>query len=691
MVGLARTDLDGRFVEANRKLCELLGYTADELRTLTTSRLTHPEERDQQERLDRELLSGKRNSFSSETRYFRKDGELLWIRRTATLLDSAVEGEPALVQVFEYVAERRELEERFRATFDHASVGIMHSSLNRQILAVNRKFCEMVGYTAEELQLGSVRRVHHPDDSDADQSFEKQLVAGEIDSFAFEKRYIRKDGSVFWANRTVSLARDEAGRPKYFIRVIEDISARKEAEKKLIYLAHHDALTALPNRTLIREHLAAALGRSARNDRRLAVLFVDLDGFKLANDTHGHEAGDTLLKVVANRLLTQLRQGDKVGRLAGDEFVLICEDLDDPTAISLLAQRIKDTLRQPVTFRETQLVVTASIGIAIGHGSSHSVDGLLVSADTAMYGIKSKGGDGWQFFSEDLQAQAQQRIAITNGLRLAIERDELYPRFQPIVAAQSGQIVGAELLLRWRSPEGEVSPGVFIPIAEMTRSILPIGRWVFREGCRAQVAWRRRWGDRAPYVSVNVSARQLSEETLVPDFAAILEATGADPDLIHLEVTETALMADVESGARVLNDLSRLGLHIAIDDFGTGYSSLAQLTRLPVGVLKIDPTFIAGIEEHREGRTVVRAIIGLGQALGLLLVAEGVETPCQLLELQNCGCDLVQGYYFHRPLDEGTFIAIVDSELAGKALDQVACGGQPSSASQRLHQSLRST
>jgi len=674
MVGLACTDLHGRFVEANRKLCELLGYTADELRTLTTSRLTHPEERDQQERLDRELLSGKRNSFSSETRYFRKDGQLLWIRRTATLLDSAAEGEPALVQVFEYVAERRELEERFRATFDHASVGIMHSSLDRQILAVNRKFCEMVGYTAEELQLGSVRRVHHPDDSDADQSFEKQLVAGEIDSFAFEKRYIRKDGSVFWANRTVSLARDGAGRPKYFIRVIEDISARKEAEKKLIYLAHHDALTDLPNRTLIREHLAAALGRSARNDRRLAVLFVDLDGFKLANDTHGHEAGDTLLKVVAHRLLTQLRQGDKVGRLAGDEFVLICEDLDDPTAISALAQRIKDTLRQPVAFRETQLVVTASIGIAVGHGSTHSVDGLLVSADTAMYGIKSKGGDSWQFFSEDLQAQAQQRIAITNGLRLAIERDELYPRFQPIVAARSGQIVGAELLLRWRSPEGEVSPAAFIPIAEMTRSILPIGRWVFREGCRAQVAWRRRWGERAPYVSVNVSARQLSEETLVPDFAAILEATGADPDLIHLEVTETALMADVESGARVLNDLTRLGLQIAIDDFGTGYSSLAQLTRLPVGVLKIDPTFIAGIEQHREGRTVVRAIIGLGRALGLRLVAEGVETPRQLLELQACGCDLVQGYYFHRPLDEGTFMAIVDSELAGKALDRVGSG-----------------
>jgi diguanylate cyclase (GGDEF)-like protein/PAS domain S-box-containing protein len=686
-VGLAYTDLCGRFLEANRKLCELLGYTADELRTLTTSQLAHPDERDQQERLNSELLSGKHDSYTTEDRYFRKDGELLWIRRTVTLLDRSADNEPGLVQVFEYAAERRELEERFRATFDHASVGIMHSSLDRTILAVNRKFCDMVGYTSEELQLGSVRRVHHPDDSDADQSLEKQLVAGKIDSFAFEKRYIRKDGSVFWANRTVSMVRDDMGRPKYFIRVIEDISARKEAEKRLLYVAQHDALTDLPNRTLIREHLTAALGRSARNDRRLAVLFVDLDGFKLANDSHGHEAGDTLLKVAAKRLLTQLRQGDMVGRLAGDEFVLICEDIDDPGTISQLAQRIQETLRHTVAFRDTHLVVTASIGIAIGHGSTHSVDGLLASADTAMYEIKSRGGDGWQFFSEDLHAQAHQRIAITNGLRVAIERNELYPRFQPIVAAQSGQIVGAELLLRWRSPEGEVPPAAFIPIAEATRSILPIGRWVFREGCLAQVAWQQRWRDQAPYVSVNVSARQLSNETLVADFAAILEATGADPDRIHLEVTETALMADIDTGSRVLDDLARLGLHIAIDDFGTGYSSLAQLTRLPVGVLKIDPTFVAGIEEHREGRTVVRAIISLGRALGLRLVAEGVETAHQLVELQACGCDFVQGYYFHRPLDELSFISVVDGGLADKGLSPVrltcTTGGTPGQADTR--------
>ncbi len=671
MVALAYTDLEGRFIEANRKLCELLGYTAEELRGLTTSELTHPDERAEQERLTRNLLESNHTSISSETRYCRRDGEFLWIRRTATLLVGLQHSEPRLVQVFEQTAERRELEERFRATFDHASVGIMHSSLDRRILAVNRKFCEMVGYSAEELQLGSVKRLHHPEDSDADQAFEKQLVAGEIDSFSFEKRYVRKDGSVFWANRRVSMARDEQGRPRYFIRVIEDISARKEAESKLKYVAHHDALTDLPNRTLIREHLTAALARSARNDRGLAVLFVDLDGFKLANDTYGHEAGDLLLQTVASRMRAQLRQGDLAGRLAGDEFVVICEDLEDEAGISGLAQRIKDALRQPVAFRDTQLVVTASIGIAIGHGSSQSVDGLLAAADTAMYGVKGKGGDGWQFFSDALQTQAQQRIAITHGLRFAIERNELYPRFQPIVSAQNGTVVGAELLLRWRSADGDISPAIFIPIAEMTRSILPIGRWVFREGCRAQTAWRQRWGDQAPYVSVNVSARQLSEETLVRDFTEILQATGADPHRIQVEVTETALMGDVEAGARALDDLSRLGLRIAIDDFGTGYSSLAQLTRLPVSILKIDTTFVAGMEQGREGRTVVSAIIGLGRALGLQLVAEGVETAGQLLELRAFGCDLFQGYYFHRPLDEASFIAVVDGELADGSPDPV--------------------
>ncbi|MDO8933859.1 MAG: EAL domain-containing protein, partial [Rhodocyclaceae bacterium] len=437
---------------------------------------------------------------------------------------------------------------------------------------------------------------------------------------------------------------------------------RKRAEEELTRRATHDPLTGLPNRALIRERLANALQRSKRQGLSVALLFVDLDGFKLVNDTHGHEAGDALLKVVAARLLEQVRPGDTVARLAGDEFVILCEQLEQPATISTLAERINDSLRQTVDFDGIPLFVTASIGVAIGHGSTHSADDLLRSADTAMYAVKEKGRDGWQFFSDSLQDQARQRLVITQGLRLALERNELSPRFQPIVDAASGRIVGAELLLRWHPPEGEVSPAVFIPIAEMTGSIVAIGAWVFRHACRAEADWRRRWGVDAPYVSVNVSARQLGEETLAEDFAAILAETAADPSRLLLEITETSLMADVESNLRVLRRLADLGLRVAVDDFGTGYSSLAQLTRLPVNVLKIDRAFVDGIEKTPESRTVVRAVIGLGRALGLKLVAEGVETEAQWLELNAYGCDFIQGYLFHRPLEEAVFMATVERE-----------------------------
>jgi EAL domain-containing protein (putative c-di-GMP-specific phosphodiesterase class I) len=312
------------------------------------------------------------------------------------------------------------------------------------------------------------------------------------------------------------------------------------------------------------------------------------------------------------------------------------------------------------------LFVTASIGVAIGNGSTHSADDLLRFADTAMYAVKEKGRDGWQFFSESLQEQARQRLIITNGLRTAIERNELSPRFQPIVVADSGRIVGAELLLRWHPPEGEVSPAIFIPIAEMTGSIVQIGAWVFRQGCRAEADWRRRWGETAPYVSVNLSPRQLSEESLVDDFSAILRETGADPARLLLEITETSLMADVETNLRILRRLAALGLRVAVDDFGTGYSSLAQLTRLPVNVLKIDRAFVDGIDKSAESRTVIRAIIGLGRALGLKLVAEGVENGMQQRELCAYGCDFIQGYYFHRPLTENVFVDTLERERSDR-------------------------
>ncbi|AFL74487.1 EAL domain-containing protein [Thiocystis violascens] len=429
--------------------------------------------------------------------------------------------------------------------------------------------------------------------------------------------------------------------------------------------ASHDPVTGLPGLPLIRDRLANALQRSRRNGLSLVVLFVDLDGFNLVKHTDGHDIGDRLLKKVAERLAEQIRPGDTLARFANEEFLILCEQIEQPATLSVLADRINEALRQPLECDGRQRIVTASVGLAIGNGNTHCVDDLLSHAETAMSAVKEGGGDGWRFFSPSQHDLDQQRLAIVNGLRTAIERNELSTRFQPIVVAESGRIVGAELLLRWNSSEGEISPAVFVPIAEMTGAIVPIGAWVFRQACLAEADWRRRWGSEAPYVSVNVSPRQLSKESLVEEFAAILRETGADPARLVLEITETALMADVELNLRLLRRLTELGLRVAVDDFGTGYSSLAQLTRLPVAVLKIDRAFVDGIDKRPENRAVIRAVIGLGRALGLKLVAEGVETDAQRRELRAYGCEFAQGYYFHRPLAEPVFVDTLERDRHG--------------------------
>lgn len=549
-----------------------------------------------------------------------------------------------------------------------ADMAILATDSAGVILESNRSACMLFGYTEEEFMGMPVHQLLPP-------HFRRRHVAmvqGFVDGVATEQRMgsrtevtgYRKDGTFFPLEASIAKVRT-ATDTWMLVVTMRDITDRKHAEDELMRRATHDPLTGLPNRILIRERLANALDRSLRSGLSTALLFVDLDGFKAVNDTYGHEAGDLLLKSVSARLLELVRPGDTVARLAGDEFVVLCENIEQPNMVSVIAERINVELRKPTEFNHIPLFVTASIGIAIGHGSTHSADDLLRSADTAMYAVKEKGRDGWQFFNSSLQDSAQKRLAVTQGLRTAIQNNELSPRFQPIVAAEDGRIIGAELLLRWHPPSGEVSPAVFIPIAETTGSIIAIGAWVFRRGCEAEADWRKRWGERAPsYISINVSARQLNEVHLADEFAAILSESGADPSRILIEITETALMADVETNLRVLRQLAELGLRVAVDDFGTGYSSLAQLTRMPVSILKIDKAFIDGIESSAESRTVVRAVIGLGRALGMKLVAEGVENEAQLLELRSNGCDFIQGYFFYRPLDEKTFINTVTNELA---------------------------
>lgn len=550
-----------------------------------------------------------------------------------------------------------------------ADMAILATDEDGIIQHANPNACDMFGYAAAEMHGMSVHLLLPPHLRQRHVEMVRGFAKGQETERAMSQRNeiigYRKDGSFF--SLEASIGKFRHGEHWMLVATMRDITERKRGEESLLWQATHDGLTGLPNRNLIRDRLEHALQRSRRNGQSVALLFVDLDAFKLINDTHGHETGDSLLKAIANRLIETVRPGDTVARLAGDEFVVLCEQLAQPTAITGLAERINQLLRQPLECNGHLLYVTASIGIAVGHGTTHGCDDLLRSADTAMHEVKQQGRDGWHFFSASLEAKVRQRLSVSQGLRLAVERQELSARFQPIVDAQSQAIVGAELLLRWHPAEGEISPAIFIPIAEMTGSIIPVGLWVFEEACRAEADWRRRWGDRGPaYLSVNISARQLNDDSLIADVQRLIDAYGANPGRILLEVTETALMADIDTNLRVLRRLADTGFRVAVDDFGTGYSSLAQLTRLPVNVLKIDRAFVDGIEKQAESRAVVRAVLSLGRALGLKMVAEGVENEAQLLELRAYGCDFVQGYLFYRPLRENEFIAAVEQELQGE-------------------------
>ncbi|MGZ9709258.1 EAL domain-containing protein [Glaciimonas sp. GNP009] len=438
--------------------------------------------------------------------------------------------------------------------------------------------------------------------------------------------------------------------------VIKELALARQWDK-------YDASTSLSNLSSIRERIDCALHRSRRTKSSVILLHIDIDGIQLVSETHGQEIGNLLLETIVCRLHGEIRKGESAVRLSDREYLILCEQAGQAATMAILAQRINDTLCQPVFIAGLTLSVTASVGIAIDSDGAQTAIDMLRHADAAMKVAKEQGHSNWQFFSEQVQEQAQQRMRIASALSTALARNEFSPHFQPIVVADSGRIVGAELLLRWNPPQGPISPAVFIPIAEMTGAIIEIGSWVFMQACRAEVDWRGRWGEQAPYVSVNVSTRQLNDEALVDVFALALRITGADPARLLLEITETALMADIEKNLLILRGLADLGLRVAIDDFGTGYSSLAQLTRLPVNVLKIDKALIDDIDKNPESRAVIRAVIGLGHTLGLKLVAEGVETMDQQIELCAQGCDFIQGYRFHRPLPEALFVDAVAREI----------------------------
>ncbi|MGH8144117.1 MAG: putative bifunctional diguanylate cyclase/phosphodiesterase [Steroidobacteraceae bacterium] len=561
----------------------------------------------------------------------------------------------------------RESEQLFASMMELAAIGIAHVALDGRLLYVNPQLCKMLQYTETELIGKTVHEISHPDDIHATDEVRENLSAGTIESFKIEKRYLRKDGLPIWVGLTVASKRDRSGALIAHVSIVEDISARKSAEERVHFLATHDDLTGLPNRATFGEILNHALEAAKRHAHRIAVLFIDLDRFKTINDSLGHEAGDELLREIASRLRQCLRASDVVARLGGDEFVVMLPDVGTETHAATVARNLNSIIMKPLLILGQECRVTASIGICVYPMEGQDDRSVLKNADMAMYQAKEEGKNNYQFYSPTVHAEHAGRLILEANLRRALELNELTLHYQAKVHFQTGAITGVEALLRWHNAVlGTVSPTQFIPVAEETGLIMPIGKWVLRTACAQNVAWQRQ-GLPSVRVCVNLSMRQLEDTHLIPEIESVLEDTGMAPELLELEMTESMIMHNADQAARVLGAIKALGVRLAIDDFGTGYSSLAQLKRFPIDTLKVDRSFIRELPLRAEDRAIAQAIIAVGKTLSLTIVAEGVETAEQQAFLREHGCDEMQGYYFSTPVAAAQFAELLGRNAASRA------------------------
>jgi diguanylate cyclase (GGDEF)-like protein len=480
-----------------------------------------------------------------------------------------------------------------------------------------------------------------------------------------EKRYRRKSGDWIWCRVHVTIVQDSDGSPSYSLGQIVDVTERRSFEERLAYEATHDALTDLPLRNLLIDHLDLALAGARRRASEVAVLFIDLDHFKRVNDSFGHVAGDDLLVSAAGRLREAVREGDTAGRFGGDEFVIVCPDVAGAAEAVSIAERVRAALDEPFSVRGTEMYVGASIGVVVARGEGES-DTMLKHADIAAYRAKERGRNRVELFDEHLRSAVATRIDTERAFRRALDEDELCLHYQPVVSTHGGEIIGFEALARWNRPgHGVVAPGEFLAVAEDTGLIVPMGMRLLRTACEQIVRWTDAQADGpCPWVSVNLSAAQLGQVDLVDEVERTLAETGAPADRLCIEFTESLLMQDTPATIETLQRLRALGVSIAIDDFGTGYSSLSYLRRLPVSVLKIDQSFVFDLGLDPQGATIVSSVIELAHALGMECVAEGVERAAHLEMLARLGCDAMQGFLFSRavPVDEAT--ALIGTRFA---------------------------
>ncbi|MCG6967951.1 MAG: EAL domain-containing protein [Chromatiaceae bacterium] len=535
------------------------------------------------------------------------------------------------------------------SVFRHSPQCIMITDAGHRIRKVNPAFSAITGWQEAEV-LGRRDSMLSAGRDDPKLQGEVQAALDADGIWVGELWSRRRDGEVYPEQRTVVAVMDDTNRLQHYVSMFSDISAEKFAAERIHRLAHYDATTELPNRVLLQDRLLHAINGAARANGRLALLFLDLDGFKLINDTYGHSAGDEVLRLVGVRLMSRLRKADVVARIGGDEFAVVLSDISQPSDAQVISDQLLAVITEPYDLSGQEERVTTSIGIAMFPDDGTDVQTLLKHADAAMYQAKESGKNRYAFYEPEMNRKAEERLQLTRQLRHALEHDEFSLCYQPLYDLASGRLVGVEALTRWKDEHGRPVPPIrFIPVAEDSGLIIGLGAWVLREACRQAQQWRKQ-GLEFGRLSVNISGRQFQDEGLQAVVAAALDESGLPANRLELEITESWVMEGPFRAEKQMRLLNEMGVNLVIDDFGVAYSSMAYLKRFPVQKLKIDRSFIRDIPADADDAAIVSAIIAMGHSLGLRVVAEGVETAEQSAFLRGIGCDEVQGYLFGRPV-----------------------------------------
>ncbi|OGT37684.1 MAG: hypothetical protein A3F11_11275 [Gammaproteobacteria bacterium RIFCSPHIGHO2_12_FULL_37_14] len=559
----------------------------------------------------------------------------------------------------------------FETIFNTSGIGIALLNLDGRFLRVNASLTELLGYGEADMLTMNYYYLIHPNDLNNQQMNIQQLIDKQIKMYYSEQQCFRKNGEIVWVTSTMSLIRDENDKPLYFIVQVHNITQQKQAEDRLHHMAYHDPLTGLANRNKLEQFINHVLATSRRHKYGFALLFLDLDRFKNINDTIGHEAGDLILQIIAERLRSTVRSTDMVARLGGDEFVLVVTDVKKTEGVALIAKTILENVLQVIIVQSKEIYLTTSIGISMYPYDGHNIQTLMKNADLALYRSKEHGRNNYQFYTSGMTNKAQEKMALQNALGHALVKNEFTLAYQPKMEIKTRRITGIEALLRWKNQEyNTITPDEIILLAEETGLIVPVSNWVMKTACQQLKVWHNS-GLSSLTIAINCSGRQFKQTTFVDDILDLISQVSLPPPSLEIEITESIIMQEPENTLRVLYALKDLGIQIVIDDFGTGYWSLNNLRRLSVDKIKIDKSFIKQIIVDETSATITRAIIAMVNKLGIVTIAEGVETREQYDFLAQEGCTEIQGYYLTQPLSDvamGNFLQhpVPDAEVISK-------------------------